>query len=361
MLAAIRGEPVDRLPAATYNCHPFSWGRHREWAEYGPILDAVRRTGAGMLCKVGGRRSGGLPEPEVAETVEGGHRVSTCVLPTPEGPLRRVVVAPPGQPSRCVEPYVKDARDIDRLLSLQVEPVRWDVQPVLDACAEIGEAGLAYVDYTDPFGWVVALFEQEDLLIRIHTDPSPVFALIDWAFDWVRDELAALLDALAPTGAEVLLYTCGPEYATPPLMSPRTFARVITPQQAPLVARIHRRGFAASMHCHGRVRQVLDEVIACGFDVLEPIEPPVQGDISLPELRQRVGDRLCLMGHVQDQELYTAGPQRIRDHVAQIIETIGKGTRFVATPTCTPFAFPPPEHYVENYIAFLEAAGALGA
>jgi len=361
MLAAIRGEPVDRLPAATYNCHPFSWGSHGKCAEYGPILDAVRRTGAGVLCKVRARRSGGLPEPEVTETVEDGHRVSTCVLTTPKGPLRRVVVAPPGQPARCVEPYVKDDRDIDRLLSLGIGAVRWDVQPVVDACQEIGQAGLAYVDYTDPFGWVVTLFEQEDLLIRIHADPSPVIRLIEWAFDRVRDELAGLLDALAATGAEVLLYTCGPEYATPPLMSPRTFARVITPYQGPLVAMIHARGFAASMHCHGRVRQVLEEVLACKFDVLEPIEPPVQGDISLPELRRRVGERLCLMGHVQDQEFYTAGAERIREHVAHIAGTIGEGTRFVATPTCTPFAFPPPERYVANYVAFLEAAAALGA
>ena len=361
MLAAIRGEPVDRLPVATYNCHPFSWGKHREWPEYAPILDAVRRTGAGVLCKVRGRRRGGLPEPEVTETVKDGHRVSTWALATPAGALQRVVVAPPDQPARCVEPYVKDDKDIERLLSLTPGPARWDVQPVVDACAEIGQAGLAYVDYTDPFGWVVALFEQEDLLIRIHTDPAPIITLIEWAFDRVRDELAALLDALVPTRAPVLLYTCGPEYATPPLMSPATFAKVITPYQGPLVAMIHERGLAASMHCHGRVRQVLGEAVKCGFDVLEPIEPPTQGDITLGELRQAAGDRLCLMGHVQDQELYTGTPERMRDHVAHIVDTIGRGTRFIATPTCTPFAFPPPVRYVENYIAFLAAAGELGA
>jgi len=51
MLAAIAGEPVDRLPVSTYNCHPFGTTRHHEFPEYEPIFDAARETGAAMLCK----------------------------------------------------------------------------------------------------------------------------------------------------------------------------------------------------------------------------------------------------------------------------------------------------------------------
>ena len=362
VFAAIRGEPVDRLPVCTYNCHPFSWGRHAAWAEYAPILEAVERCGAAVLCKVPVGRTGGLLAPaDVVQLAEGGERVTTSVLETPAGPLRKVVRKPADQPAYCVEHYVKDDEDIRRLLSLEPRPVQWKVDELLDRCEEIGQAGVAYVSYEDPFGAVVSLFDQDDFLIRMHTDPGPIMELIEWAFQQSRLELSALLDGLGQARPEVLFYTCGPELATPPLLPPEVFARVITPYQSQLVAMIHDHGFPVSMHCHGRVRDVLEEVLRCGFDVLEPIEPPPQGNIDLAELRQRVGDRLCLMGYMQDQDFYSAEPEDIRRHVAGIVEVVGRGSRFIASPTCTPFQFPPTPRYVQNYVTFLEASAELGA
>jgi uroporphyrinogen-III decarboxylase len=361
MLAAIRGEPVDRLPVATYNCHPFSWGEHRKWPQYRPILDAVRRTGAGMLCKAYATGTGGVPEPSWSEVTRDGHRICTAVLETPAGPLRKVIDQPPDQPGRTMEHYIKSDEDIERVMSLRPAPITWDVDGVADRCREVGESGLVYLAYKDPFGWSASMFDEEDLLLRIATDPEPVMALIEWAAAYLRGVLASLLAALAATQVEVLFYTGGPELATPPMMGPDAFGRVVTPYETELASMIHEAGFPVSVHCHGRVRAALPEVIKCGFDVLEPIEPPDQGDISLPELREAAGEKLCLLGYVQDQELYTRTAEHIRGHVGSIVETISGGTRYIAAPTCTPFAFPPPERYVTNYVAFLEAAGELGA
>ena len=360
MLAAIRGEPVDRMPFATYNCHRFRWGDHARDDAYRPILEAVARTGAGVLCKVSARRSGGLPAPEITQTHDAGESVTTAVLRTPAGPLRQVLRKPPGQPARHTEPYIKTDRDIERFASLVPRPARWDVEELLARCKEIGRAGVAYLSYDDPLGSTVGLFEQEELLVRLHTDPGPILDLIEQAFQRIRQELRALLEMLPP-GGNICFYTCGPEYATPPLMPPELFARLVTPYHRELVALIHEYGFPASMHCHGRVRQVVGEAVRCGFDVLEPIEPPPQGDIDLPQLRAAAGENLALMGYVQDQDLHTATPERIRGHVAGIVDVIGRESRFIATPTCTPFQFPPTERYVANYVAFLAAAGALGA
>ncbi len=128
MFAAVRGRPTDRMPVATYNCHGFSFGRHGSCAEYGPILEAVERTGAGVLCKVQAERSGGLPPAEATETTRGGERITTWVLHTPGGALRSVTRKPPGQPARRVEPYVKSDEDIQRVLSLTPTDVRWDLE-----------------------------------------------------------------------------------------------------------------------------------------------------------------------------------------------------------------------------------------
>ncbi len=363
MLAAMRGEQVDRLPVATYNCHPFPFGPHGGCREYAPILQAVQRTGAGMLCKVRAGAAGGLPAPRETRTVEAGEEVTVCLLQTPRGPLRQVLRKPPGQPARCVEPYLKTDQDIERFLSIEPTPATWDLSALLAQCEQIGQRGLGYLDYADPFGSTVGLFDQEELLVRLQTDPRPVLDLIERAYERIRDGLARLLDDLAraPAPPGLVFYTAGPEWATPPLMDPRAFARLVSPYQSRLVEMIRRRGFIACLHCHGRVRRALGEVLRCGFDVLEPIEPPPQGDIDLNGLRRTVGQALTLMGYVQDQDLYTATPAQVRDHVAAIVATVGGGSRYIATPTCTPFAFPPPPRYVANYVAFLGAAAKLGA
>ena len=366
MLAAIRGEPVDRLPFATYNCHPFSWGRyvtfsHGDWPEYRPIIEAVARTGAGMLCKVSAKPTGGLPCPKVTTIMQDGQEVRTEVLETPAGPLRRVYRKPSDQPGMWTEHYIKTDADIERFASLTATPVRWDVTEVLAACDEIGSAGLAYVDYDDPFYSIASRFDQEEFLIRMHTNPATIMELIEQTFIRFRDDLMRLLEMLSDSGQRLLFYTAGPELATPPLLPPEVFAQVITPYHTKLVALIHEYGFPVSMHCHGRVRQVLGEVLKCGFDVLEPIEPPPQGDINLAELRAAAGDSLTLVGYVQDQEFYTASPRQIRSRVAEIAAVIGRESRYIATPTCTPFDFPPTRTYVDNYVAFLQAAEELGA
>jgi len=361
MLAAIRGEAVDRLPFATYNCHPFAWAEHAAWPEYRPMLEAIRRTGAGMLCKVGAESAGGLPAPTGARTLADGVEVTTEVLDTPKGPLRRVLRRPPGQPARCVEPYIKSDEDVEKFLSIESAPVRWDVAGLLGRCEQIGQAGLAYLSYRDPFGQTVGLFDQADFLVRVGTEPGPVLELIERAFRRAEDDLRGLLEALSGPRPTVLFYTVGPEWATPPLLGPDVFARMITPYQSRLVAMIHEYGFPVSLHCHGRVRAVLGEILKCGYDVLEPIEPPPQGDAALAELRAAVAGRMALMGYVQDQDFYTLRPEQIRRHVAGIVETIAGGSGYIATPTCTPFAFPPPPRYVSNYVAYLESAAELGA
>ncbi len=361
MLAAIEGRQPDRLPIATYNCHPFSFGSHRACEGYAPILEAVRRTGAGMLCKIKCPRTGGLQAPEWIETIEGDTKVVTEILHTPAGDLRQVSRKPPDQPGYTVEHFIKTDADIETYASVTTEEVRWDVDGLLAHCREIGDAGLANVGYLDPMAQACRLFSQEDLLIRVGTDPEPVLHLIELACERIAGELKGLLAALKPTRAPLVFHTGGPELATPPLTPPSFFARAVTPHQSRLVAMIQEAGFAAVLHCHGRVKLVLAEILKCGYDALEPIEPPVQGDIDLPALREATDGRMCLIGHVQDQELHMLTPNDIRAHMAYIARTIGRGSRYIATPTCTPFQFPPTEKYVANYIAFLEAGAALGA
>ena len=359
LLAAIGRRPAGGFCFSTYNCHPFAWGPHAAEPGYRPILEAIDRAAAACLCKVSATRRGGL-EPRVSQSREGSTLVTTAKLATPRGELIRVTRTPPGQPSMCVRHFVQDDADVERYLSLgrDAKSVSWDVAELLRRAREIGERGLPYLDYTDPFYEVSELFDQEDFIIRCATEAGVIEELVRASHERVLGELRSLLAALKGSGQRFLFYTAGPERATPPLLPPAAFERFVVPYQRELVALIHSAGHPVSLHCHGRIRKVLDAALECGYDVIEPLEPPPQGDIGLEELLGSVGDRAALLGYMQDQDLHRLDPEEIRDRVRRIRLTVGARPGFVCAPTCTPFQFPPSPRYVASYVAFLEEAAA---
>jgi len=104
-----------------------------------------------------------------------------------------------------------------------------------------------------------------------------------------------------------------------------------------------------------RQRQLLE----IGIDTLEPIEPPNQGDITLRELLKKVAGRICLMGHIQDQDFYRLPPGGMRQKVREIAETVAPTDRYIMTPTCTPFQSPVSAGYAAAYAEWIEAATEL--
>ena len=362
MLAAIRGEDVDQVPFATYNLHPYVNSAHTRDPSYRELLDLVVEK-AGMVCKCGvamrPRSSEGGVQGRTETTVERSEEqtVTTRILHTPRGDLRSVTVTPKDQPSREDESLIKTDEDIERYMSLPFEPCEYDVAPVRTLYGELGDRGLVYVYYSDPMYDAARLFDYEDFVIRCLKDIQSVQRLVDHQFERILEHTRNLAEVCS--GYDVIFHTGGPEVATPPMLPPAVFRKLVTPYQAKLIEVLHDAGYLVCIHCHGRVRQVLDEMVRTGTDVLEPIEPPDQGDISLAELLERVGDRLCLMGHIQDQEFHTVPPGTMTQRVEAIAELVNGRTRYIMTPTCTPFQYPAAETFLRNYTEWIHAADRL--
>jgi hypothetical protein len=97
-------------------------------------------------------------------------------------------------------------------------------------------------------------------------------------------------------------------------------------------------------------------MLKTGADLLEPIEPPDQGNIKLAELMLQAKGRISLMGYLQDQDFYTAPPGRMTRKVEDIARVVNGRTGYILSPTGTPFERPCPEIYARNYMEWLDAA-----
>jgi hypothetical protein len=362
LLMAIRQQPVDRMPVMTYNFHPFTgqWRRSEDGtylgpSEYQPMMDAVWRTNTGMLCKVSARHASARQErTRTEQTYRGTSEVTLTYVDTPKGTLHTRFEKPAGQPGYYVKSLITDDDDLDKYLSLSSEPASVDLSDAKRIYDEIGGRGLAYLGYADPMYAVAHLFDFEDFCLRCITRRSLIVEMIEREFERIRAEMKQLLEQAR--GYDFLLTTAGPEVATPPMLSPQTFAELVTPYERALVQMIHDAGHLSAIHCHGRVRRVLDQFLEIGIDALEPMEPPPQGDISLEEALDKVAGKICLMGYVQDQHLYTARPGEMRVHVCAVRGLVEGRTGYIMTSTATPYMDPPPSEFVRNYVEYLEAA-----
>ena len=283
----------------------------------------------------------------------GDARRHIIVLHTPKGDLTKVVRAPENKPGMAIKPYIELDADIEKYLSIPYEPPELDLTPVRAFYETAGDRGLMFVTYREPMYGTASLFDFEDFAVRCITDMPSFKRLVDWSFERCAANLRLLVAACR--GMECVMHTGGPEICTPPMMPPSVFAELVTPYMKKLIEIIHDGGLLAGIHCHGRVREVLPEIMATSCDVLEPIEPPDQGNITLAELFEQVDGRMCLMGHIQDQGFYTAPPGHMTRRVEEIARVAQGRTGYIMTPTCTPFEHPCSETFRRNYLEWLDA------
>jgi uroporphyrinogen decarboxylase len=64
----------------------------------------------------------------------------------------------------------------------------------------------------------------------------------------------------------------------------------------------------------------MDKIIDCGVNALHPIEPKA---MKIKEVKERYGNKLCLIGNVDVDMLSRATSEEIRKYVRKNIEEVG--------------------------------------
>ena len=82
--------------------------------------------------------------------------------------------------------------------------------------------------------------------------------------------------------------------------------------------------------------------------------------MSLAEVKERIGEQMCLMGSIQAVTLECGTPEQMRQQVRESIEAAARGGRFVLLPTAAPFMVPLDPHALANAEAMYLAAHEFG-
>jgi uroporphyrinogen decarboxylase len=81
-----------------------------------------------------------------------------------------------------------------------------------------------------------------------------------------------------------------------PFLSPAMFDEFITPYLTELIAGYREMGFYAIKHTDGNIMPILDSLVAARPHALHSLDP--QGGIDIAEVKQLIGDKVCLIGNV---------------------------------------------------------------
>jgi uroporphyrinogen-III decarboxylase len=341
LLAALRGERLDRTPVS-----PFGLG-HLDPA--GPVAaELIARTDPFLTVGLGGNVFAGSAVP--AESRQCGDETVT-LIETPHGHLqqrtRRTAVT-----GATVEFPCKNAADVEAYLSIPFVPAEPQTGAFLARRQELGDDALLLAGIGDAICFPATILSPEDLCLLWMDDRELLCDCVGVA----HGRLLAYVEAACRAGVDAFRIVGG-EYATEQL-GPAGFDTLVRPFDAQLVDTIHRHGALAYYHNHGYVDGYLETLADLGIDFLDPLEVPPYGNVDLADAHRRIGDRVCLVGGLDDMEvLETRDEATVRQLGRQHLESVGRVPGFclggTASGTYT-------ERAARNFLALVDEAERFG-
>lgn len=202
------------------------------------------------------------------------------------------------------------------------------------------------------FMWAAYLHGIDALLMDLLAEPRFAEALMDM----VLEVNLALARRAVRAGAEVIVL--GDDYASNqgPMMSPAVFEALIQPRLQKMVTVIHEEGALAVKHSDGNLYPILESIARSGADGLNPIEP-IAG-MDLKTTKARVGDRMALIGNVDCGHLLPFGTaEQVRAAVRQCLADAAPGGGYLLSSSNSIHSSCRPE----NLVAMVRAAQEFGA
>ena len=151
---------------------------------------------------------------------------------------------------------------------------------------------------------------MEDLLMDVAIEPDWVRDMADTYQDLVIAILGRCLDLGMKPDGFFMVEDLGSTRST--MISPESWRRVFKPAVARLGSFLQQHGIDFWMHSCGAVQPLLDDLVDCGLQVINPLQTNAGFDVV--QMRKRYGGRLALYGNISVKKMLGA-----RDELEQEI------------------------------------------
>lgn len=348
-------KPYDRPAIKVWGADP---GQPLLHPDYGPVAARAAEatdlfiTASSPFNIYAGRQYDSLVTVEDAPTVDPLWIDRTTTLHTPLGDLRSVDrISTIGDPGYTIEHMVKNSGDIMRALSLPYEEFAFDAGIMERENARIGDRGIVMYGLDDPVYALCRLTGSQNLAMF----SCDCRELVRAAVTLYAERIYWHVKTVLKNHRNIVFAWCGPELCIPPLMAPGDFKEFVHDAEKPYCDLIHDAGCHVWVHCHGKVARLVEQFIDMGVDVLNPLEPPKNGDIELRSAVERFGSRIGMEGNIEMQALMELDTEPLREQIRACVSQGAAGGRFILCPTSGFMEFArPTRRYLENMMTFIQ-------
>ncbi len=213
-----------------------------------------------------------------------------------------------------------------------------------DGMGVIGQYGDIFTMTWEMMGFEsfsIALFENEDLIKNLN--------------DKLGELVLSMFEYFAQSDAvDAIWYSDDIAYTNSLMVSPQVLDKYFFPWLKKIGDLAKQYNKPLIYHTDGILYDVFDKIIECGVDAIHPIEPKA---MNIADVKQRYGNKLCLIGNIDVDLLSRGTVNDIRKNVIKNIEEVGKDGGY-----CVGSGNSIPEYVkLENYIAMIEAVKEINA
>ncbi|MFH0911680.1 MAG: uroporphyrinogen decarboxylase family protein [Planctomycetota bacterium] len=212
----------------------------------------------------------------------------------------------------------------------EIEAYAWPGRDAVDLDASEHEAARARATGRAVYGGVWAslftesreMMGEEDFLVSLIANPDLAERLVARLADAYLEMNEAYLDRCRHC---LDVFYMGSDLGTQNslFISREMFQRFFAPHFARIAAQAKRRGLPVMMHTCGAVGEIIPDLIACGVDVLDPVQVSAAG-MDPASLARAFKGKIAFHGAISTQKtLPCKTPEAIRAEVFETIETLG--------------------------------------
>jgi len=349
LMLAINKEKPDRLPVSIHQWQPY----HLEKFMGGRSdMEAFRMVGLDAQIQHFEEMEYSTPNwRDEAKHVDNNpdHLITHHTIHTPEGILSYKTEGD-RKTTWITEHLIKRDEDIDLIKKFMPVP-RLKLKPIAKKYDDIGDDGIlrgfVWGDQAGCWQHSACLFNISDLIMATFDKP-----------DWVHELLQILLDKKlqfieSMRGAKFDLVETGGGSGSSTVISPKIFREFCLPYDRQMHEALHSLGFKVTYHTCGGTLSIEEDIVETGADVSETLAPPSVGGNQEPwEFKQKVGNRIALIGGLDQYNILTSGSETtIRDKVFELFDKVGKNGGYICSTSDHFFETP-----ADNLISFAKAA-----
>ena len=204
--------------------------------------------------------------------------------------------------------------------------------------------------YGDIFTMTWEMMGFEEFSLALYMNPE----LIENLLNKIGNLVVGMFEYMAQNdNVDILWYSDDIAYTGGLLISPKSLRQYFFPWLKKIgdLAKKYDKPFI--FHTDGILYEVFDDIINCGVDAIHPIEPKA---MKIAEVKEKVGDKLSLIGHVDVDLLSRGTPEEVQQQVIKNVEEAGYNGGY-----CVGSGNSIPEYVkFENFLSMINTAKEIG-